>query len=390
MLVAVEPSGDLLGAGLMRALRKRLGKQIEFTGVGGPAMQSEGLKGAFDIRELSVFGILEGVLALRRASRRARQLTALAVRERPDLVVLIDSWGFSYLLARSLRRRLPEIALIKYVAPQAWATRPGRARALARTFDHLLSIVAFEAPMFEAEGASVTFVGHPASARSFAHADAGRLRTRIGAAGADPILLVLPGSRRSEVDRLLPSFEEAVRLLKADRPDLQVVVVAAPAVAEAVKARVASWPFRAHVVEDDQGKDDAMLAASVALACSGTVTTELAVAGCPMVVAYKLGAVSYAIASRIIRVPYITLFNIAAGAMVAPELIQHRCTGPALAQALAARLDDRDLAARQAAAQSEALKLLGALGDAPSERAADVLYGMLAGAGAVSPPREAF
>ncbi len=109
-----------------------------------------------------------------------------------------------------------------------------------------------------------------------------------------------------------------------------------------------------------------------------------------MVVAYKLGAVSYAIASRIIRVPYITLFNIAAGAMVAPELIQHRCTGPALAQALAARLDDRDLAARQAAAQSEALKLLGALGDPPSERAADVLYGMLAGAGAVSPPREAF
>ena len=379
MLTAVEASGDALGAELIRALRRRLGPGTRFVGLGASQMAAEGIASPFDMAELSVVGLLEGVLAWRRAARRADQLAALAVRERPDVVVLIDSWGFSYLLARRLRRRLPGVKLVKYVAPQVWATRPRRARTLARLFDHLLSIVAFEVPIFERAGAAVTFVGNPAAEHSFTVADPVRLRARIGAEPDDPILLVLPGSRRSEVERLLPPFEAAVRMLKAERPALQVVVVAAGTVADLVRAKVAGWPLRAHIIEDGVGKDDAMLAATVALACSGTVTTELAAAGCPMVVAYRLGALTYQIAKRIVRTDYITLFNIAAGAAVAPELIQDACTGPALAAQLALRLDDPVLRARQAAAQREALALVaGEAGLPTAARAAEVIAGLVA------------
>jgi lipid-A-disaccharide synthase len=377
LITAVEASGDALGAGLMQALRRRLGGEVRFIGIGGPLMQAEGLSSAFDIRELSIVGLVDGLFAFRRATRRARQLTDLAERERPDIAVLIDSWGFSYLLARRLRRRLGRLPLVKYVAPQVWATRPERAKALAETFDHLLSIIAFEAPTFEAAGAPTTFVGHPGLAHDLAHADPVRLRRRIGAAPDDPILLVLPGSRPSEVERLMPPFEEAIGLLKANRPSLQVVVLVAPTVAEEVRRRTASWGFRVHLIEEAAGRDDAMVAADVALACSGTVTTELAVAGCPMVVAYRLGPLTYRIAKRIVRTSYITLFNIAAGAAVAPELIQDACTGPNLARELALRLDNPTLRADQAKAQMKALESLGAPGAHPDERAAEVVAGLL-------------
>jgi len=377
LLTALEASGDTLGAGLMRGLKQRLGPDVQFIGVGGAEMQGEGLASAFDIAELSVVGLLDGLLAYRRADRRAREIAELAAREAPDIAVLIDSWGFSYLLARRLRRVRPSLPLVKYVAPQAWATRPGRAKALARNFDRLLSIIAFEAPLFEAAGAQVTFVGHPALADDVPKGDAHRLRERIGAAEGEQILLVLPGSRNSEVARLMPAFEAAVTRLKAVRPDLHVVVAPAPTVAEQVVARTAGWPFRTHVVEDIEGRRDAMAAATVALACSGTVTTELAVAGCPMVVAYRLGPASYQIARRIVRTRFITLINIAADEAVAPELIQDACTGRRLADELGRRLDDPGLRQVQADAQTRALEALGGVGPPPSERAAEVIVTMI-------------
>jgi lipid-A-disaccharide synthase len=377
MLTALEASGDALGAELMEALRRTLGGEVRFVGVGGPAMEAAGLQSAFDVRALSVLGLLDGVLAYRRASRRAKELAALAERERPDVAVLIDSWGFSYLTAKALRRRLPQLKLVKYVAPQVWATRPRRAEAVARLFDLVLSIVPFEAPLLEKAGARVKTLSHPGLAHDFTRADPSRLRRRIGAAKDDPILLIMPGSRASEIRRMSPPFGAAAALLKGQRPSLQVVVGAAPTVAEEVKAEVSGWGLRAHVVEEALGRDDAMAAADVALACSGTVTVELAAAGCPMVVAYRLDPLSYAIARRIVRTKYITLFNIAAGAEVAPELIQADCTGPRLAGELALRLDDPALRKRQAAAQLEAVARLSA-GPSPSEEAARAIAGLIA------------
>ncbi|HEX4096002.1 MAG TPA: lipid-A-disaccharide synthase [Caulobacteraceae bacterium] len=376
LVTALEASGDALGADLMRVLKRRL-PEVRFVGVGGAEMQAEGLSSAFDIAELSVVGLLDGLMAYRRADRRAAEIAALAAREAADIAVMIDSWGFSYLLARRLRRAQPGLPLVKYVAPQVWATRPGRAKALARSFDRLLSIIAFETPLFEAAGAKVTFVGHPALADDIPEGNAERLRERIGAAGGEPILLVLPGSRNSEVSRLMPPFEGAVARLKAIRPELHVVVAAAPTVANQVVARTAGWPFRSHLIQDAEGRRDAMAAADVALACSGTVTTELAVAGCPMVVAYRLGPATYAIAKRIVRTRFITLINIAADQGVAPELIQDDCTGRRLANELARRLDDPAFREAQAAAQTAALEKLGGRGPPPAVRAAEAILGML-------------
>ena len=359
LVAAVEASGDALGAELMEALRRKLGGGVRFVGVGGPLMVKQGLASAFDIRELSVLGLVDGLMAYRRASRRAKQLTALAERERPDVAVLIDSWGFSYLTARRLRRALPGLKLVKYVAPQVWASRPRRAEALAKTFDLLLSIVPFEASIFEKAGARVISLAYPGVTRDLTLADPVRLRRRIGAAKDDQVLLILPGSRPAELRRMLGPFRDAARMLKAERPSLQVVIGAAPTVAEEIRTAAAAWPFRAHVIEDPTGRDDAMAAADVALACSGTIAVELAAAGCPMVVAYRLGPVTYAIAKRIVRTRYITLFNIAADALVAPELIQKDCTAPRLAAELALRLDDPALRKRQAAAQRQAVESLG-------------------------------
>ena len=376
LLTALEASGDALGAGLMIELRRRLGPEVRFIGLGGPAMTAQGLVSAFDIAELSVFGLLDGLLAVRRAQRRAGQIADLARREQPDIAVMIDSWGFSYLLARSLRAAMPGLKLVKYVAPQAWASRPGRAKALARSFDRLLSIVAFELPLFQAAGIPTTFVGHPALADDLPKGDGAGFRARLGAGPADPVLLVLPGSRASEVKRLLPPFEEAIALLKAERPSLQVVVAPAATVAEMVIAHTAGWPFRVHLAEPDQ-RLDAMAGADAALACSGTVTTELAVAGCPMVVAYRLDRLTYQIGRRIILTRFITLINIAADEAIVPELIQDDCTGPRLAEALTGRLDDPDLRGRQIKAQTRALEALRGRGPAPAVRSADAILEML-------------
>ncbi|MBI1199115.1 MAG: lipid-A-disaccharide synthase [Phenylobacterium sp.] len=377
MLVAAEASGDDRGAGLARALRRRLGEGVRFVGVGGARMAAEGVQSPFDIADLSIFGLLEGLLAYPKVVRRAEETAAVAAREKPDVAVLIDSWGFTLRVAQRLRRATPGLPLVKYVAPQVWASRPGRARTAARWYDLLLTILGFDAPAFEREGLKTVFVGNSTLVVDFATADPDRLRREIGAGADDPILLVLPGSRPVEIERVMPAFEDAVRLLKAERPNLQVVIPAASTVAEGVKARVAGWPFRAHVVEGEAAKRDAMKAATVALACSGTVTTELALAGCPMVVAYRLGPVTYAVLKRMIRTKYVTLFNIAAQDFVAPEMIQADCNGPDLARAIAMRLDDAGLRGRQVERQNAALLKMGRGGPDPNEAAADAILNLL-------------
>lgn len=378
MLVAAEASGDALGAGLARALKQSLGEaNVRFVGVGGARMAREGVVSPFDIGELSILGLFEGLMAYGKVVARVAETAELARREKPDIAVLIDSWGFTLRVAHKLRQIDPNLPIIKYVAPQVWASRPGRAKTLARSVDHLLSINAFDKPHFEREGLATTFVGNSALARDASRADGARLRAVIGAAPDDPILLMLPGSRPAEIRRVMPPFQAAVALLQAERPALRVVLPTAQTVADAVKARVAALATKVDVIEDEALKYDAMAAATVALACSGTVTTELALAGCPMVVGYRVGEVTYQILRRLIRVKYATLFNIAAGEAVAPEFIQKDCNGPALAAAIAARLDDPALRARQIAAQNAALEKMGRGGPDPSIRAAEVVVELL-------------
>jgi lipid-A-disaccharide synthase len=377
MLVAAEASGDALGAGLAKGLRARLGDNVTFVGVGGAKMAEQGVDSPFDIAQLSILGIVEGLKAYPTVKARLNDTVALTAQEKPDVAVLIDSWGFNIRLAHALRKLDPNLPLVKYVAPQVWAYRPGRARSLAKSVDLLLSIQPMDKPYFDAVDLPSVFVGNSALAKRFDYADGARLRAAIGASAADQILLVLPGSRPSEIERVLPAFEDAVRRLKAERPELVIVVPAAYTVTEAVKARVAGWPFRAHVIEDEALKDDAFVAADVALACSGTVTTELALAGRPMVVGYKTAPLTYAILKRLMKPRWVTLFNIAAGREIAPELIQDACEGEGLAREVARLLDDPALRARQAAEQSAALDKMGRGMPDPSEAAADALVDFL-------------
>lgn len=385
MLVAAEASGDDRGAGLARALRARLGDDVRFVGVGGARLAEEGLQSPFDIAEISVLGLLEGVAAYPKILRRVRDTVSVAVREKPDVVVLIDSWGFTLRVAQGLRRVMPDIPLIKYVGPQVWATRPGRAKTLAKAVDHLLTIHAFDAPWFERYGLPVTFVGNAALSLDLSRADPNRLRAQIGADTGDPVLLVAPGSRPGEIARLMPYFGDAVARLKATRRALKVVIPAASTVVDLVKAEAAKWSSPPVVIEGEAAKLDAMKAATVALACSGTVTAEIALAGAPVVVAYRVSPLTYALLKRLVRTPYITLMNIAAQAEVAPEFIQDQCDGAAMAQAIAVRLDDPDLRSRQIAAQNAALERMGRGQGDPSGLAADAVLKVIARTGMRNP-----
>ena len=376
LLVAAEPSGDALGAGLVRAIRERR-PDATFVGVGGPQMAKEGIESPFDITELSVLGLMEGVAAYPRVRRRVRDTVALAARTKPDIAVLIDSWGFTLRVAQGLRELDPKLPLVKYVGPQVWASRPGRAKTLAKAVDLLLSIHGFDAPLFEAAGLKTIPVGNPALARDFSAADPDRLRKRLGARAKDPILLILPGSRPAEVRRLSEPLGEAALRLKSSRPNLKLVIPVAPQVADLVREAVSRWPAPPVLVEDEQGKADAFVGATAALACSGTVSTELALAGCPMVICYRLGSLTHAILKRLIRTRYVTLFNVAAGREIARELIQDECTGEALTRAVAPLLDDPGRRKAQAAEQTAALDLMGRGQGDPSGRAAEAVLALL-------------
>ncbi|CAN5313651.1 lipid-A-disaccharide synthase [soil metagenome] len=386
LIVAAEASGDELGADLIAELRLRLGDRVEFFGVGGPAMAGQGLASAFDIGSLSVAGWFEGLAAYPLVKRRVREVVALAEDERPDAAVLIDSWGFTLRVAQGLRALSEPPAVIKYVAPQVWASRPGRAKTLAATVDHLLTLHTFDAPFFEAEGLPVTFVGQTALARDLSGADAAAFRRVVGAPEGAPALLILPGSRAGEIARMAPVFGETARRLLKGRPDLKIVVPAAATVAEQVRAAVAAWDVPAAVLEGEAGKRDAMAGATCALACSGTVTTELALAGCPFVVGYVATPLTYLAAKLILKTPWLTLLNIAAAREVAPEFIQGRCTPENLETALAPLLDDAQVLGRLAAEQAGALAVMRgpqANARAPAEIAADVVIRALHDRGAL-------
>ncbi len=373
MLVAAEASGDTLGAGLARALKDKLGGRVRFVGVGGAGMAGEGVESPFDIAELSILGLLEGLMAYPRVVKRADETAALALRERPDVAVLIDSWGFTLRVAQRLRRQDPALPLIKYVGPQVWASRPGRAKTLAGAVDRLLAIHSFDAPYFEAAGLKTTFVGNSTLARDFSAANPARLRAHIGADADEPILLLLPGSRRGEIKLLMPIYEKTVARLSATRPGLKVVLPVAETVAAEVEHALSTWRTPVSLLRGDPLKYDAMKAATVALACSGTVTTELALAGCPMVVAYRVGRLTYVVLQRLITTPFATLFNIAAGEAVAPEFLQDDCTPEHLALALAERLNDPALRQDQVARQNAALERMGRGGPDPSTLAAEAV-----------------
>lgn len=373
-LAAAESSGDALGADLARVLKQR-DSSLELSGIGGALMEAEGLKSQVDISGLAVLGFIDGLLAYKRVKIAVEAAVAAILAAKPHVVVLIDSWGFTLRVAHGVRAAAPEIKLVKYVGPQVWASRPGRAKTLAAAVDHLICIHDFEVPFYAPYNLPCTVCGHPALGR-FKQGDGAAFRARHGIGADEKLLLVLPGSRPSEIRRIGPTLWRGAELLKRDRPALRFIVVAAGAVCDAV---VAQAPASALIV-DEAEKEDAFAAADASIAASGTVTTEVALQGTPLVIGYKLGWITWALARAFLfKGKYSTLMNVAADAEVAPELIQTRFTPANIAKAAAPLLEDPAKREAQVRAQNDALTKMGRGGRAAGEIAADAILGVMRG-----------
>lgn len=370
-LIAGEPSGDLLGGRLMAALKERTGGAVRFAGIGGEAMAAEGLESRVPLAELAVMGVAEVLPRARRIFRRVRETVADIRTRRPDAVVTIDSSGFTWRIAQRLRRAGSRVPLIHYVAPMVWAWRAGRARRMVRWYDHLMVLLPFEPPYFTAVGLSCNYVGHPVVESGADRGDGPGFRRRHGIAPEAPLLIVLPGSRAGEVGRLLPIFGEAVRLLAARHPGLRVVLPTTETTAAAVAAAVKSWPLPVTVLRGPAEKYDAFAAGTVALAASGTVALELAMARLATVIAYRVNALTHELLRRVLKVKYAHLLNLILDRAVVPELLQRDCTPERLADAVSRLIAEPALRAEQAAACAEALRQLGYGGLSPGLRAAD-------------------
>jgi len=375
-LVAGEPSGDNLGGRLMAALTRLTNGAARFSGVGGSAMTAQGLDSLFPIRELALMGFAEVLPHLPRLIRRLNETADTVRRTRPDVVVTIDSPGFTFRLAKRLRGA--GIPVVHYVAPQVWAWKPERAAELKDFVDHLMTLLPFEPPYFEKHGIPCTFVGHPVIESGAGRGDGNAFRARHDLTPDLPLVCVLPGSRTSEVGRLLPVFGQALDRLGGRYPGLNVVVPVAETVAALVSEESAGWAVPTIPVTDPAEKFDAFAACSVALTKSGTSTLELALSGVPMVVSYRMNPVTGYLAKRALQIPHVALINLLAGRMLVPELLQGDCEPGKLAEALGRLLDDEEARRQQRDGFREALDTLGGLSPPPSERAARVVLDVIA------------
>ena len=377
-VIAGEPSGDLLGARLMAALKERTGGAVRFAGIGGEEMAGEGLESRVPIAELAIMGVAEVIPRVGAILLHVRQTVADIMRAAPDAVVTIDSSGFTWRVAHGLRRRGSRVPLIHYVAPMVWAWRGGRARRMARWYDHLMTLLPFEPPYFAAVGLSCSYVGHPVVESGADHGDGAAFRRRHGIADDTPLVVLLPGSRRGEVDRLLPIFKGAVELLAASRPRLAIALPTTDTVHDHVSEAVARWPLPVMVVRGRTEKYDAFAAGDVALAASGTVALELALARLPSVIAYRINGLTHAIVSRVVKIPHAHLVNIVLQREAVPEFLQDECTAENLAAAVRRLMEDKAARAAQIEACAEALRALGYGALAPGLRAADEVLAIIA------------
>ncbi len=369
-VIAGEPSGDVLGGRLMASLRELTSDGLRFAGVGGETMQAEGLRSLFPMDELSVMGITEIVPHLPRLLGRIRETASAIDAARPDAVITIDSPDFTRRVVRRIADR--DIPRIHYVAPTVWAWRPWRAKGFAGDFTHLLALLPFEPPWFERAGLDCRFVGHPVVESGAASGDGAAFRDRRNIAPDTPLICVLPGSRRGEVSRLAGDFGRALEILAGKHGGLKAVVPTVEAVAELVAARTADWPVPVVMVRGESEKYDSMAASNAALAASGTVALELALARVPTVIAYRTAPLTYFIARRLMaKNQFGNLVNIILNREVVPERIQQACRPERLAADLHRLMSPGGAA--QIAEVMPALEQLGLGGPPPGRRAAQAV-----------------
>ena len=382
-LIAGEPSGDKLGAALMEGLSS-LRDDIEFIGVGGAAMQAQGLTSLFPMSDLSVMGIAEVAPKYFHLKRRIRETAKAVIDADPDVLVTIDSPDFCLRVAKIVKQDEVEgqtfghdIPVVHYVAPSVWAWRPKRADKMAQWVDHVLALLPFEPPLMTAAGMGCDFVGHPVVAEPVAtdaEAQAFREQHQIGAA---PLVLALPGSRQGEIARLAPRFGETLARVQREHPDLRVALPVAQGVEDQVRAQTATWTSPPILIPSDQPdqKRAAFRAADVALAASGTVSLELAAAGTPMVIAYDMNWLSRLMIGWLLQIDTVTLVNLVSETRAVPEFLGKACQPARIAPAVLAMLADPTA---QHAAMQVTMARLGQGGEAPGLRAARAVVDVVA------------
>jgi lipid-A-disaccharide synthase len=375
-VVAGEHSGDVLGGRLMAALGQRRRGRIRYLGVGGPHMAAEGLVSQFPMEEVAVMGPAAVLARLPQLLQRIGQTAAAAIAAQADAVLIIDSPEFTHPIARRIRRRAPSIPIIDYVSPSVWAWRPGRARRMRTYVDHVLALLPFEpAAHRRLQGPPCTYVGHQLVERLpwMATLDPQALARRLNLAPDLPVLVVLPGSRTSEVKRLMRPFGDAVARLVRQGRRLEIVLPVVSSVRALVEAALPAWPQRPHLVESEEDKFSAFKLARVALAASGTVSLELAAAGTPMVVGYKVDPLLAAPLRLLVTIDTAILANLVLGERAFPEFLQGKCTPVNLAGALGPLLDGGPARDGQMAALARIPDKLRIEKGSPSEAAADIV-----------------
>ena len=376
-IVAAERSGDDLGAQLAGLLRADA-PGITVSGIGGPAMAEQGIDSPIDITPLSILGFVEGLKTYPTIMRLVRAAVGDIMSAGPDMVVLIDSWGFMMRVAERLKKRGYDGKIVKYVAPQVWAMREGRTKVLARSVDHLLTIHSFDAPYFEREGLPVTYVGNPVFDTDYMQGDGEGLRDRYNIPAGAPVIVVLFGSRPSEIARLTGPFADAIEILRRKFPRAVFVSPVAASVATQVGAQAATdMRLQDVILLGEHEKYNIFATSTAALACSGTVTTQTACAGIPAVIGYKLSPLTWAIASRLYKPDHVSIVNIAAGERLMPECIQGECTGEKMAAELSIYIENPKARAAASMALIEQTQKMRGSGGNSGARASKAILDLL-------------
>ncbi|HHJ1372908.1 TPA: lipid-A-disaccharide synthase [Pseudomonas aeruginosa] len=336
-LVAGEASGDILGSGLMQALRARH-PDIEFIGVGGPRMEAEGLSSYFPMERLSVMGLVEVLGRLPELLRRRKRLIRTLIEARPDVMIGIDAPDFTLGVEHKLRQA--GLRTVHYVSPSVWAWRQKRVLKIREACDLMLALFPFEARFYEEHGVPVRFVGHPLANTIPLEADRAAARARLGLPADGQVLALMPGSRGGEVGKLGALFLDTAQRLLVERPGLRFVLPCASAARREQIEQMLQGREPLPLTLLDGASHEALAACDAVLIASGTATLEALLYKRPMVVAYRVAGLTYRILKRLVKSPYISLPNLLAGRLLVPELIQDAATPQALAATLSPLLDD--------------------------------------------------
>ena len=376
-LIAGEPSGDALGARLMRAMKGKTAGKVEFFGVGGESMEAEGLKSLFDISDLAVMGIAEVIPSIPKILRLIKQTVDDIVRIRPDVVVSIDSWSFGCRVQKALRKKKTGIPQVHYVAPQVWAWKKKRARTMNKYVDRLLTLLPQEPQYFTPYGLDTVFVGHPVIESPIVQGDKESFRRKYAIPDDKRIVCILPGSRHNEVSRLLPIFIESAEKLQQQHNDLFFVIPTVKTVEKRVRRMTKNCGLSLLIVEGSEDRHNAMCAASAAIAASGTVALELAIAGVPHIIGYKLSALSTVVARLLLHIRYVNLSNILLQEEIVPELLLENCTADNIVSYLNHYLAQDEVWQKQIDGFGRVRKVLGFGEQTPSENACDAILSMI-------------